>query len=146
MLEEVARDEAEEPSPHKDLEDRTIYLPRNDFGDPESGPGKPVLTDFNIAVFGDDSHPLLHSIQPDSYRAPEVTLGAPWSYSADIWNVGIMVNYRLFITAQRLVPDALTDVGFIRGEVIMRSSRSRIWSTHGSCSSVTAHWTTRITT
>ncbi|KAF8903368.1 kinase-like domain-containing protein [Gymnopilus junonius] len=93
VLEQVARDEVEEPSPHKDLEDRTIYLPRNDFGDPESGPGKPVLTDFDIAVSGDVSHPLLHLIQPDSYRAPEVVLGAPWSYSADIWNVGIMVNY-----------------------------------------------------
>ena len=33
----------------------------------------------------------IHPIQPDSYRAPEVLLGVGWSYSADIWNLGVMV-------------------------------------------------------
>jgi hypothetical protein len=29
---------------------------------------------------------------PDVYRCPEVMLHLPWSYSADIWNVGAMVS------------------------------------------------------
>ncbi|KKK25907.1 hypothetical protein ARAM_003161 [Aspergillus rambellii] len=30
-------------------------------------------------------------IQPQIYRAPEVILGVPWTFSADIWNVGCMI-------------------------------------------------------
>ena len=95
MLHDVAKAEAEEPSPRKVLDDRTIYLSRNNFGDPKSSPGKPVLTDFDTATLGNVSHPLIHAIQPNPYRSPEVTLGAPWTYSTDIWNLGLMVRERL---------------------------------------------------
>lgn len=52
--------------------------------------GEPVLCDFGNAVYGtkindDDAY-------PDVYRCPEVMLQLPWSYSADIWNVGTMVG------------------------------------------------------
>jgi serine/threonine-protein kinase SRPK3 len=96
VLDDVAMDEAKEPSPRKVLADRTIYLSRNNFGDIKTGlsPGKPVLTDFDTATFGNVSYPLTYPIQPSSYRAPEVTLGAPWTYSADIWNLGLMVRLR----------------------------------------------------
>jgi len=52
--------------------------------------GEPVLCDFGNAVYGtkindDDAY-------PDVYRCPEVMLHLPWSYSADIWNVGAMVS------------------------------------------------------
>lgn len=52
--------------------------------------GEPVLCDFGNAVYGtnikdDDAY-------PDVYRCPEVMLQLPWSYSADIWNVGAMVS------------------------------------------------------
>lgn len=52
--------------------------------------GEPVLCDFGNAVYGtkindDDAY-------PDIYRCPEVMLHLPWSYSADIWNVGAMVS------------------------------------------------------
>lgn len=52
--------------------------------------GAPVLCDFGSAVPGDVEHS--EDIQPNIYRAPEVIFGAPWSYSADIWNVGCMVR------------------------------------------------------
>lgn len=45
---------------------------------------------FGSAVPGDVEYS--EDIQPSIYRAPEAILGAPWSYSADIWNVGCMVR------------------------------------------------------
>ncbi|KAG7294094.1 hypothetical protein NEMBOFW57_004157 [Staphylotrichum longicolle] len=32
-----------------------------------------------------------HDAQPNVYRSPEVMIQAPWSYPADIWNVGAMI-------------------------------------------------------
>ncbi|KAI9799321.1 MAG: hypothetical protein M1825_004814 [Sarcosagium campestre] len=91
ILESLARDEFEHPLPQKMLEDRTIYLSRNDLGPQTKGIGRPVITDFGLAVRGDVPHPHYHTIQPDDYRAPEVILAAGWSYSADIWNLGLLV-------------------------------------------------------
>lgn len=51
--------------------------------------GAPVLCDFGSAVLGDEKHS--EDIQPDIYRAPEVILEVPWTYSVDIWNVGCMI-------------------------------------------------------
>ena len=91
VLEQVAEDEVVDPSPRKICGDRTVYLSRNDFGIPGQAPKAPKITDFDNAIRGDGSLPLVHHIQPDPYRAPEVTLGASWTYSADIWNLGVMV-------------------------------------------------------
>ncbi len=52
--------------------------------------GEPVLCDFGNAVYGTKIND--HDAYPDVYRCPEVMLHLPWSYSADIWNVGTMVN------------------------------------------------------
>lgn len=38
-----------------------------------------------------DKH-LSDRIQPPILRAPEVTLGAPWGPSVDIWNLGCLVR------------------------------------------------------
>ncbi|OJJ67248.1 hypothetical protein ASPBRDRAFT_662011 [Aspergillus brasiliensis CBS 101740] len=89
ILDKVSRDEMNEPLPQKQLEDRTIYLSRNHFGVAANGLGRPVITDFGLAVDGSRTH--YHLIQPDSFRAPEVILGAGWSYSADIWNPGALM-------------------------------------------------------
>lgn len=82
-------DELQNPSPRKELDGRAIYLSR----DLEMIPGKldaPVLCDFGSAMLGGIEH--TEDVQPDIYRAPEVILGVPWSYSIDIWNVGCMVG------------------------------------------------------
>ncbi|KAL4909735.1 kinase-like domain-containing protein [Aspergillus multicolor] len=75
-------------SPRKNEDGRTIYLSR-EF---EIQPGKlgaPVLCDFSSAVIGNVTH--CEDIQPERYRAPEVIIEAPWSYTVDVWNVGCMV-------------------------------------------------------
>ncbi|EHA20221.1 hypothetical protein ASPNIDRAFT_124017 [Aspergillus niger ATCC 1015] len=74
ILDKVSQDEIKEPLPQKQLEDRTIYLSRNHFG----------------VEANDGSRAHYHPIQPDSSRAPEVILGAGWSYSADIWNLAAL--------------------------------------------------------
>lgn len=82
------KDELQNPSPRKELDGRVIYLSRE--------LGAPVLCDFGSAMLGGIEH--LEEVQPDIYRAPELILGAPWSYSIDIWNVGCMVRQQ---TAQQ---------------------------------------------
>lgn len=64
---------------------RELRMPRNW--------GAPVLCDFGSAVPGGTEH--TEDIQPNIYRAPEVILEVPWTYSVDIWNVGCMVWQRV---------------------------------------------------
>ena len=74
--------------------DRPVCLSASNFR-PLSKPGTPpCMTDFDIAQdmrSSEDSF-CVHIIQPDHYRAPEVLLGGGWSYSADIWNLGVIVK------------------------------------------------------
>ncbi|RAL06511.1 putative protein kinase [Aspergillus homomorphus CBS 101889] len=89
VLENVTWDEVYEPLPQKHLDDRIIYLSRNYFGLEVGNLGRPVITDFGLAVDGSRIHN--HVIQPDEYRAPEVIIGAGWDYSVDIWNLGVLI-------------------------------------------------------
>lgn len=52
-------------------------------------PAMPVLCGFGEARFGANEYRDL--IQPRAYRALEVIMDMPWSYFADIWNVGVVV-------------------------------------------------------
>lgn len=80
--------EQDHPSPRKEADGRTLYASRR-FDLPKSI-GEPVLSDFGAAVSGDVAHD--EDVQPDVYRSPEVCLKIPWSYSIDIWNVGVLVG------------------------------------------------------
>lgn len=80
---------------------RVVYRCHNDFGPLDSsklGNIYPQITDFGAAtLLGNDGHDGtvqlgIRPIQPDYYRAPEVILGCGWSFSADIWNLGVMVR------------------------------------------------------
>ncbi|KAL2797006.1 kinase-like domain-containing protein [Aspergillus keveii] len=82
ILDLIAQDEMNSPSPRKQVDDREIYLSRNYWGLIAQGHG--------LAVRG-DGPPNSHPIQPEGYRAPEVCLGGEWSYSVDIWNLGVML-------------------------------------------------------
>jgi serine/threonine protein kinase len=78
--------------PRKVVNGRTIYQSHNDFGPLRSLYMLPKLADFGLARRGDRSKVHLHPIQPDHYRAPEALLGTGWTYSADIWNLGVLVR------------------------------------------------------
>ncbi|PLB47751.1 kinase-like protein [Aspergillus steynii IBT 23096] len=81
--------ELQRPVPRKevDLDGRTIYMSQ-ELKIPKRI-SSPILCDFGSAVHGAQHHSVF--IQPQIYRAPEVILGIPWTFSADIWNVGCMI-------------------------------------------------------
>lgn len=85
--------ELKNPSPRKELDGRIIYTTRNLRMPKELG--APVLCDFGSAVVIDNVEHR-EDIQPNVYRAPEVILEAPWTYSVDIWNTACMVSNRCF--------------------------------------------------
>ncbi|KAI4144712.1 MAG: hypothetical protein L6R39_004062 [Caloplaca ligustica] len=85
ILNEFEAAELSHPSPRKIDGDRVTYESR---GLRYERPGRPVLCDFGEARFGKKTYTDL--IQPYVYRAPEVVLDIPWTYSVDIWNVGVM--------------------------------------------------------
>jgi serine/threonine-protein kinase SRPK3 len=60
-------------------------------------PGAAKLADFGLAVRGPG--PFSHPIQPFGMEAPEVLIGAQWSYSADVWNLGVLVSLQLGLIA-----------------------------------------------
>ncbi len=84
---------------YKEVDGHPIYQSRADFGALRKGVGKLKISDFGAAVFGNVSTPHGHDIQPEQFCAPEVLLGADWTYSADIWNLGMVVR----IFASRLL-------------------------------------------
>ncbi|OOF99269.1 hypothetical protein ASPCADRAFT_394536 [Aspergillus carbonarius ITEM 5010] len=99
ILAEFEKAEQESPSPRKVIDgNRTIYKSRK-LSSPRDGLwGQPVLCDLGEARIG-----KFHTgnIQPDIYKAPEVLFDMKWSFSADIWNLGVMIwdifeNKRMF--------------------------------------------------
>ncbi|KAK2804420.1 hypothetical protein FQN51_002062 [Onygenales sp. PD_10] len=86
VFSDFEEDEIKSPCPRKELDGRTIYTSRKLRMPTTNELGAPILCDFGSAVLGDKEH--LEDIQPDIYRAPEVILEVPWTYSVDIWNVG----------------------------------------------------------
>ena len=88
ILKEFEAAELINPSPRKIDGDRVIYESRGLKRPNKSG--RPVLCDFGEARFGKKTY--TDDIQPYVYRAPEIILDIPWTYSADIWNLGVMVS------------------------------------------------------
>ena len=88
LCDRFVRAELQRPSPRKATPHATIYHER-DFDLPDRL-GVPVLGNFEKAVRGDLGRN--HDAQSDEYWALEVILRAKWSYSVDIWNVGVLVR------------------------------------------------------
>ena len=106
ILEQSANDEYHHPLPQKHTEDgRMIYLSRNNFGILLKPMGVIQITDFDLSVRGDV--PQSSAIQAEVLRAPEVILDAGYTYAADIWSLGVMVQ-----GCSRWIETLLT--GFIR--------------------------------
>ncbi|RMD40228.1 hypothetical protein DV735_g4902, partial [Chaetothyriales sp. CBS 134920] len=71
---------------------RETYLSQGDFGPLQGTRLLPKLGDFNLAFPGlAEGNGHLAAIQSHRFRAPEVILGCPWSYSVDIWNLGLLM-------------------------------------------------------
>ena len=92
VIEEYVKAQGDYPMPRKRVGDRNIYLSHNNFGTLKSYLILPKIVDFGLAQQGDSKEPLRHPIQPPLYHAPEVLLGVPWSYSTDVWNLGVLVS------------------------------------------------------
>ena len=88
LLERDAQDEYHHPLPRKHKDGRIIYLSRNNYGVFSRPSGIVQITDFDLAVSGDTARS--GCISADIYRAPEAILETGYSYSADIWSLGVM--------------------------------------------------------
>jgi serine/threonine-protein kinase SRPK3 len=104
VIEEFADAQVENPMPCKSIANgKMLYLSHNNFGHLRKIGGEspfytmcPKLVDFGLAQRGDRPNaPLVFPIQADQFQAPEVILGTGWSYSADIWNLGVVVSIRI---------------------------------------------------
>ncbi|OTA65860.1 putative serine/threonine-protein kinase [Hypoxylon sp. EC38] len=133
--------QATHPMAGKRVGDRTVYRSYNDFGPVYKGLGGmiPQITDFGSAQHGCGDKPHIHPIQPDEYRAPEVLLGTGWSYSADMWNFGVMIwellarrslfsqpRTRPYSAVQHLA-DMIALIGDIPPSLVERERNMRHW-------------------
>jgi serine/threonine-protein kinase SRPK3 len=91
VLTQFEEGELAEPSPIKEVAGGGVICLSREMGFPKAF-GAPVLCDFGSAVSLDDGLEHREDIQPDIYRAREVILDIPWTYSVDIWNVACMVS------------------------------------------------------
>ena len=93
LLEIAAREEYVDPLPQKHLKDgRIVYQSRSNYGPLRDIKGLVEITDLGLAVSGEQSN--IGPIGAEIYRAPEVILDVGYSYSADIWALGVMVSLR----------------------------------------------------
>ena len=91
----------ESPSLCKEVDGHPIYQSAADFDDLRKSVGLLKISNFGAA-------PHCHDIQPQQFCAPEVLLKAKWTYSADIWNLGMVVRASGFEIAIRAMPLTLT--------------------------------------
>ncbi|KAI9806335.1 MAG: hypothetical protein M1825_006450 [Sarcosagium campestre] len=86
----VAQQEYQNPALQKHRKDgRIIYSSYSVLGDGTDTIRPIQITDFNFSAWGDIPHHDL--IQSVPFRAPEVLLDAGFTYSADIWNLGVLI-------------------------------------------------------
>lgn len=96
VLSDFLNQQLERPAEYKlDAAGRQVFYRNNEFGNlRDSWPRMiPHLVDFgsSMQLHGDTGRGI-YPIQPNHYRAPEVTLGFPWNRSADIWSLGTLVR------------------------------------------------------
>ncbi|RBQ64947.1 hypothetical protein FVER14953_13130 [Fusarium verticillioides] len=92
IFERDAQDEFDDPLPQKHIDEHTIiYLSRNNYGPLSVPTGIIQIVDFDLSVRAKPGQMHTGAIQGEIYWAPEVILNAGYTYSADIWSLGIML-------------------------------------------------------
>ncbi|KAG5795423.1 hypothetical protein H9Q69_005516 [Fusarium xylarioides] len=92
IFERDAQDEFDNPLPQKHIDEHTIiYLSRNNYGPLSVPTGIIQIVDFDLSVRAEPGQIHTGAIQGEIYRAPEVILNAGYTYSADIWSLGVML-------------------------------------------------------
>ncbi|KAL2044438.1 hypothetical protein N7G274_003143 [Stereocaulon virgatum] len=91
VIDDYVHQQKANPPLYKEVDRHPIYQSSADFGGLRKGVGLLKINDFGAAVFGNVSTPHRHDIQPEQFCAPEVLLKAGWTYSADIWNLGMVL-------------------------------------------------------
>lgn len=116
VFQSFEEEEISDPCPRKVKEDGMIIYTSRQLRVPKEWTA-PVLCDFGSAVLGEIEH--LEDIQPDIYRAPEVILKAPWTYSVDTWNVACMVCLEVTCDNLEVLICDYTDLGPFRGRALV---------------------------
>ncbi len=93
VVDEYIRRREADPPRRKEGKERPVYQSQSDFGDFRKATGDIQISDFSLSILGGVSEPLNHDIQPQEFSAREVLMRAEWTYSADIWNLGMLVGY-----------------------------------------------------
>ncbi|KFZ00462.1 hypothetical protein V500_01055 [Pseudogymnoascus sp. VKM F-4518 (FW-2643)] len=91
VIDGYAKAQRQNPGLYKESDGRRIYQSQPDFGHFSKGTGVLKISDFGAAVFGNTASLYYHDMQPEQFAASEVLLGAGWTYSADIWNLGMVL-------------------------------------------------------
>ena len=104
--------------PRKVLPARTLYVSRP----MPLTKGAPSLSDLSEARF--DSPENRDLVMPDVYRAPEVILGMPWSYSIDLWGFAMMVRLSFPRWSNDRAYHTIA-VGFVRAKTALLCTRKR---------------------
>lgn len=96
VLAEFMNRHISEPAKYKlDANGKHVFYRSNAYGPlKDSWRGMiPRIVDFGSAMqlHGETGRGIF-PIQPNQYRAPEVTLGFPWNRNAEIWNLGTLVR------------------------------------------------------
>jgi len=116
VFQSFEEEEISDPCPRKVREDGTIVYTSRQLRFPKEWTA-PVLCDFGSAVLGEIEH--REDIQPNVYRAPEVILKAPWTYSVDTWNVGCMVCFEVTCDNLEVLICDRIDLGPFRGRALV---------------------------
>lgn len=87
VFEKFIQAELKTPTPRKMIGDKIIYNSRG--FEPPKVLDQVLLCDFGSAVQGEETRN--NNAQPTIFQSPEVMLQVNWSYSTDIWNLGVMV-------------------------------------------------------
>lgn len=103
VIDDYVGQQKNNPAPYKEVDGHPTYQSRPDFGQLRKGIRLLKISDFGAAALGNVSSLHYHDIQPEQFCAPEVLLKAGWSYSADIWNLGMVVRI-LDVKTDRTMP------------------------------------------